>query len=103
MESDRTAPQSRVERQEQVDRRATTVVVTGDGVWAMSDRPEAARRNLAASRALGHRLRSLAGEVDDLWRASLQGQDFDLVWRSSEASLALHRAVIALEEGGVRG
>jgi hypothetical protein len=67
------------------------------------DRLSAARQDAAVSRELGRRLRSVAREVDDLWRSSLQGQDFDLVWRSSEASLALHRAVLALEDGASIG
>ncbi len=83
------ASQHRVERQDQLERRTTSAVVTG--------------QEPSASRELGRRLRFLVGEVDDLWRTSMQGQDFDLVWRSSEASLALHRAVLALEDGAAIG
>ena len=58
----------------------------------------AAEQDTLSSRELIARLRSVAGEVDEMWHQALESQDFDLVWRSSEASHAVHRAVLALEE-----
>lgn len=44
-------------------------------------------------------VRSVAGDVDRMRRAALHCGDFDLITRSTEASHALHRAVVALEDG----
>jgi hypothetical protein len=59
--------------------------------------PDFVLRQDTPARELIRRLRSIAGEVDGMWQEALQSQDFDLVWRSSEASHAVHRAVLALE------
>ena len=103
MESSSSASQQAVGRGGQLEQPATSAVMIDEPARTVVDRLSAARQDAAVSRELGRRLRSVAREVDDLWRSSLQGQDFDLVWRSSEASLALHRAVLALEDGASIG
>jgi hypothetical protein len=50
---------------------------------------------------LRDRLRAIAVDVDRMWQAALNLGDFDLVTRTTEASHALHRALLALDEGEV--
>ena len=52
---------------------------------------------------LGARIRAIAVDVDRMWRAALESGDFDLVTRSTEASHALHRAVLVLENDPTLG
>jgi hypothetical protein len=94
VDSSKTAPRHRVVQPEALERRPTSPIVAPEAIAATLARPHGA----SISRELGRRLRAIAREVDDLWRDSLQGQDFDLVWRSSEASHAVHRAALALED-----